>query len=318
MMLSIPKVWAVEQVWCVYDPIGRQGDITRRLDDLRLYAQKFNAKIKLNVFQNEKLAIDGFEKKKCSGLAATNFHTFRYNKFMGSTVGIGLIPNNRITRNFLQILNHPNVEKRMIGNEYEAIGMLPIGPAYMMVQANQVSKLAHIKTKRIGILESDPPQKSLVQSVGGIPVYIDFQSAIDDYKQRKIDILAVPAYGLLAYNFKKDFGENSKIINFPMTYFSINLIVRPKEYPPRFGHHIRAWFVQNSQNLTNQAMQWENRLPAYAWQDISIYDRQSYDVFVSRVRNQYIRSGYYDLYFVELMKRLRCIDEPRYFECNIR
>ena len=36
---------------------------------------------------------------------------------------------------------------------------------------------------------------------------------------------------------------------------------------------------------------------------------------VAKIRNQYVRSGYYDAYFVELMKRLRCIDDPRYFEC---
>ena len=47
------------------------------------------------------------------------------------------------------------------------------------------------------------------------------------------------------------------------------------------------------------------------------YEKQSYDVMVAKIRNQYVLSGYYDAYFVQLMKRLRCMDDPRYFECPL-
>ncbi|MEO4158748.1 putative solute-binding protein [Acinetobacter pittii] len=320
LILSITAVasWAEDQVWCAYDPIGSQGDITRRLNDIRLYAQQYQVKFKVVTYQKEQQAIQAFDDGKCSGLAASNFNTYRYNQFMGSTAGIGLIPNNRTAKSFLQLLNHPTIEKRLVSKNYEAIGMIPIGTAYMVLKNKNLSRVAQIRNQRIGVLPNNPPQQALVRSVGAQPVYVDLSNAIAQFKQNKIDIIAAPVYGLLPYNLQKEFGPDTQVINFPLAYFGVNLIIKPQAYPANFGRKIRGWFVQNSQLLTNRATQWENHLPAYYWVDVSFYEKQSYDVMVAKIRNQYVLSGYYDAYFVQLMKRLRCMDDPRYFECPIR
>lgn len=320
LILSVTAVasWAEDQVWCAYDPIGSQGDITRRLNDIRLYAQQYQVKFKVVTYQKEQQAIQAFDDGKCSGLAASNFNTYRYNQFMGSTAGIGLIPNNRTAKSFLQLLNHPTIEKRLVSKNYEAIGMIPIGTAYMVLKNRNLSRVAQLRNQRIGVLPNNPPQQALVRSVGAQPVYIDLSNAIAQFKQNKIDIIAAPVYGLLPYNLQKEFGPDTQVINFPLAYFGVNLIIKPQAYPANFGRKIRGWFIQNSQLLTNRATQWENHLPAYYWVDVSFYEKQSYDVMVAKIRNQYVLSGYYDAYFVQLMKRLRCMDDPRYFECPIR
>ncbi|MEO4147509.1 putative solute-binding protein [Acinetobacter pittii] len=320
LILSITAVasWAEDQVWCAYDPIGSQGDITRRLNDIRLYAQQYQVKFKVVTYQKEQQAIQAFDDGKCSGLAASNFNTYRYNQFMGSTAGIGLIPNNRTAKSFLQLLNHPTIEKRLVSKNYEAIGMIPIGTAYIVLKNKNLSRVAQLRNQRIGVLPNNPPQQALVRSVGAQPVYVDLSNAIAQFKQNKIDIIAAPVYGLLPYNLQKEFGPDTQVINFPLAYFGVNLIIKPQAYPTNFGRKIRGWFVQNSQLLTNRATQWENHLPAYYWVDVSFYEKQSYDVMVAKIRNQYVLSGYYDAYFVQLMKRLRCMDDPRYFECPIR
>ena len=320
LILSVTAVasWAEDQVWCAYDPIGSQGDITRRLNDIRLYAQQYQVKFKVVTYQKEQQAIQAFDDGKCSGLAASNFNTYRYNQFMGSTAGIGLIPNNRTAKSFLQLLNHPTIEKRLVSKNYEAVGMIPIGTAYMVLKDKKISRVAQLRNQRIGVLPNNPPQQALVRSVGAQPVYVDLSNAIVQFKQNKIDIVPVPVYGLLPYNLQKEFGPDTQVINFPLAYFGVNLIIKSHAYPANFGRKIRGWFVQNSQLLTNRATQWENHLPAYYWVDVSFYEKQSYDVMVAKIRNQYVLSGYYDAYFVQLMKRLRCMDDPRYFECPIR
>ena len=320
LILSVTAVasWAEDQVWCAYDPIGSQGDITRRLNDIRLYAQQYQVKFKVVTYQKEQQAIQAFDDGKCSGLAASNFNTYRYNQFMGSTAGIGLIPNNRTAKSFLQLLNHPTIEKRLVSKNYEAIGMIPIGTAYMVLKNKNLSRVAQLRNQRIGVLPNNPPQQALVRSVGAQPVYVNLSNAIAQFKQNKIDIIAAPVYGLLPYNLQKEFGPDTQVINFPLAYFGVNLIIKPQAYPANFGRKIRGWFVHNSQLLTNRATQWENHLPAYYWVDVSFYEKQSYDVMVAKIRNQYVLSGYYDAYFVQLMKRLRCMDDPRYFECPIR
>lgn len=307
--------WAGEQYWCVFDPLGPQGDISRRLQDIGLYAQQNQVQLKFLNFKNEQQAIQAFDQKKCSGLVASNFNTYRYNRFMGNTSGIGLIPNNRVARLFLQLLNHPNIKQRMVGQDYEALGMIPIGTVYM-INTQKLNKVSQLKNKKIGILIDNPPQQALVQSVDAKPVYIDFSNAINLFRQKQIDILAAPAYGILPYNLKKEFGETTQVINFPVSYFAMNVIIRPQSYPAAFGNQIRGWFVSNSNVLTAQAMQWENHLPAYYWADIAGYEKQAYEALVTKIRNRYVASGYYDAYFNELIRRLRCLDDPEYVECR--
>lgn len=277
--------WAEDQVWCAYDPIGSQGDITRRLNDIRLYAQQYQVKFKVVTYQKEQQAIQAFDDGKCSGLAASNFNTYRYNQFMGSTAGIGLIPNNRTAKSFLQLLNHPTIEKRLVSKNYEAVGMIPIGTAYMVLKNKKLSRVAQLRNQRIGVLPNNPPQQALVRSVGAQPVYVDLSNAIAQFKQNKIDIVPAPVYGLLPYNLQKEFGSDTQVINFPLAYFGVNLIIKPQAYPANFGRKIRGWFVHNSQLLTNRATQWENHLPAYYWVDVSFYEKQSYDVMVAKIRN---------------------------------
>lgn len=48
--------WASEQVWCVFDPVGTQGDINRRLQDIRLYAQQSQVQLKFKTFQITKVS----------------------------------------------------------------------------------------------------------------------------------------------------------------------------------------------------------------------------------------------------------------------
>ncbi len=308
--------WAGEQTWCVFDPLSTQGDISRRLQDVHVHAMQSQVQLKFKTFKNEQEAIKAFDQKECSGLVASNFNTYRYNRFMGSTAAIGLIPNNRTARVFLQLFTNPNVEKRMREAEYEAVGMIPVGTVYMIMNTQRINKVSQLRNKSIGILVDNPPQLALAQSVGAKPTYVDFSNAIDLFKQKKMDILASPAYGILPYNLKQEFGESTQVVNFPIAYFAVNIVIRPQAYPTGFGHTIRAWFAKNSHVLAAQAMQWENHLPAYYWADISSYEKQGYDALVTRIRNRYVASGYYDAYLVELIRRLRCLDDPKYIECR--
>lgn len=308
--------WSAEQTWCVFDPLNAQGEIGHSLEDIRLFALQQQVKIKIKSFKHEKDAIQAFDKKQCSGLVASNFNTHRYNRFMSSTGAIGLIPNNRVMATFLKLLNHPQVEKSMVGADYEVLGMIPVGTAYMMTDTTQINKVSHLKNKTISILANNPPQLALVHSVGARPVYVDFSNAVDVFKQKKADVLVAPIYRILPYQLKKEFGQNTQVVNFPVAYFAISIIIRQDAYPKGFGHKMRGWFVSNSSALTAQAIQWDNHLPAYNWADIPHNEVHVYEAIVTKVRNRYVASGYYDGFMVELMRRLRCLDEPKYIECR--
>lgn len=90
--------WSADQIWCIYDPVGTQGDITRRAKEIGNYALSQHIKIQIKSYQSEKEAILRFDQKQCSGLIASNFNTRKYNRFMASTSGVGFISSNQTAK----------------------------------------------------------------------------------------------------------------------------------------------------------------------------------------------------------------------------
>lgn len=317
LLTFVQQVKAADMTWCVYDPVGAQGDITRRIKDITLYAQRDQVNVQLKIYKHETDAIVQFDQKKCSGLVATNFHTRNYNSFMGSTSGVGFITNNKTAQHFIQLLNQPALRPAMQQGEYEVIGFIPLGMAYMMLKSPTIYKVTDLKNKRIGVLAEIPPQSALVRSVRAQPVVLNFDNAIDIFKNNQVDILPIPIYSLLPYNLKRDFGESTRVINFPVVYAGLNIVIRSSEYPTGFGVTVRNWFAGQASVLIGQVLRWENRLPAYYWMDVSTSEKQAYELVIAKIRNQYSQNFFYDPRFVKLIKKLRCKDEPQYFECQM-
>ena len=80
---------------------------------------------------------------------------------------------------------------------------------------------------------------------------------------------------------------------------------------------VDQYYAQSFKQLIElQQIDGKNHLPAYYWADISGYEKQGYEALVAKIRNRYVNSGYYDAYFVELIKRLKCLDDPKSLECR--
>lgn len=305
----------VEQ-WCVFDPVGAQGDIMRRMRDLALHSQKLQASVQLKSFRNEQQAIDAFEQKKCSGLVLTNFHVRPYNRFIASSSGIGMMPSNQSARRLLQLFDHPTLRKRLSQNGYAVLGLIPVGNAFMTVNRVSINGVSDLKNKRIGVLIDEPAQVAVAKSIGGIPVAMDVSDPISSLKQRKLDMMPSPIYALLPYDLNRELGGNTRVINFPIAYVAMTLVVREQVYPKNYATAMRQWFVQNANSLAMQATRWENSLPAYYWEDTSRGEQRAYAMVVEKTQRIYIENGYYDRFFAELSKRLRCLEDASSAICT--
>ena len=314
------SAWASTEIWCVFDPVGTQGDISRRLRDVALHSQQQKVPIQLKTYRNEQQVLNAFNQNQCSGAVITNFHSRPYNRFMATSSGIGMLQSNRTARNLLLLLNHPYVSKRLSQDGYDVLGFIPVGNAYMLMRDTQVSGIADLKNQRIGVLSDEPAQVALVKSIGAIPVNMDIANPLPHLQRRELDLLPMPIYSLLPYNLKKELGEQARVVNFPIAYATMTVIVRAKAYPAKYATPMRQWFVQNANSLTMQATRWDNSLPAYLWEDVSSGEQRSYTLAVNKVRNQFIQNGYYDRGFFELSKRLVCMENAKNLtqqrECN--
>ena len=66
---------------CVWDPIGKGGQIFDAVKNFALAAQSKGVEITLKAFTDEKVAADEFRVGQCDGLMATSIRTRSYNNF---------------------------------------------------------------------------------------------------------------------------------------------------------------------------------------------------------------------------------------------
>ena len=120
---------------------------------------------------------------------------------MGSTSGIGLISKQSCCTYVVAVIDQSKCRKRMLDQNYEVLGMIPIGTAYMIMNTQQIRKVSAIKRIRpLVFWKIIRLNWHWFQSVSAKPVYVDFATVVDSFKQKKIDILLRLRYGVLPYN----------------------------------------------------------------------------------------------------------------------
>src|SRR5690606_20633722 len=81
-----------KQVMCVFDLVGKNGDVYSVMKDYQLAAKNWGADIELRVNTNEAVVAEDVAADKCDGISVTGMRWRQFNSFTGSLDAIGAIP----------------------------------------------------------------------------------------------------------------------------------------------------------------------------------------------------------------------------------
>lgn len=309
---------AQAQTLCVFDLSGTSGDYYAFMKDYALAAQKWSVMIDLKAYNKEEKAISDYKQGKCDAISATSFSTREFNKFTGSINAVGAIPSNTVARNLLLLLGHPKLAPEMVENGHEALGAIPIGSAYLTVKDRSVSSLIKIEGKRVGVLASDPVQRRMIERVGGEPVLMGVDTAILKVQDPKVDIVPLPSYSFEAFELYRALGNKGGIARFPISFMTMNVIAHQNAFPKTFGIQSRAWFASQSPRLMKKIQYYDNKVPARYWFDIPADDQVGYFRLIRQMRLEFVQNQIYHPKMMNLLKRLRCQQNPQEPECKTR
>ena len=302
--------------WCIYDAAGHSGSVMQIMKDYSLFAKKWGVHHTLKVFSNEEKALAEFKNKQCDGIAASSFLTREYNHFLGTTGAIGLIPDNQTAHQVFAALGEPSLSKHMVQNGYEAVGWIPIGSAYFMVKDRNINSITHLAGLRIAILREDPSHERMARRVGATPVFVTFSNAASKLIKGEVDVLPAPIYAYRPFELQRGIGIYGGVINFPMSYMSLNLIVRQEAIPKNYGQHSRNWFMALTPRMMQNVFRWEQSMPKKYWYDIPTSERQSYQRLLTQLRREFIGTRVYNHDFIKLVLEKQCDIDAQYFECK--
>lgn len=110
---------------------------------------------------------------KCDGVSITGLRGRQFNAFTGSLDAIGAIPDLKLAVKIMQGLSSPTFAKYMTQGQYEVVGVIPIGDAYLLVNDRNINTVAKAAGKKIAVLDYDEAQKIMVQQIGAQAVSAD-------------------------------------------------------------------------------------------------------------------------------------------------
>ncbi|MEY2862677.1 MAG: hypothetical protein RLY58_384 [Pseudomonadota bacterium] len=325
MVLSATAQAADTLSLCIYDPLGTRGDAYGYAKDyvLKLPSLGLKKQVELKVYTNEAVVAEDFKAGACDGAAMSNLRARQFNSFTGSLDSLGAVPSYKHLNTALQTLARPEMAKYMVNGNYEVVGMIPLGAAYIMVNDRSINTLAKAAGKKIAVLDFDKSQMKMVQRIGAQPVSIDLSTMSGKFNNGQVDIMAGPAVlfkplelykGMTA----KDGSAKGAVIRLPMLQVTATLVVNKKRFDdPAVNQKLREYVFSQIGTAYKYVEQSEKDIPAKYWMDVPEADKPGYVKLMREARIDMIKDGTYDKRMLSLLKKIRCKLDATNYECSL-
>ena len=317
-ILMAAEAAQAKQVFCVFDLVGKNGDVYALMKDYQLAAKNWGADIELRVGQNEAVFAEDFKAGKCDVISVTGMRGRQFNKFTGSLDAIGAIPDLKLAVKVMQGLASPTFAKYMTNSKYEVAGVIPVGDAFLMVNNRSINTVAKAAGKKIAVLDYDEAQKIMVQQIGAQAVSADVTNFGSKFNNRQVDIIGAPAAVFKPLELHKGLGTKGAIVNYPILQVTGNLIIRPDKFPAGYGQKSREWVKTQLPRAFSILGKMKADIPQKYWMNIPAADKPGYQKLMRESRIDLTRRGIYDKRMMKLLWQFRCKEDRSNFECSLQ
>ena len=315
--LLLSNTAQAKQSFCVFDLVGTAGDVYALMKDYALAAKGWGADIELKPYTDERVAAEDFKAGKCDGVSISGMRGRQFNAFTGSIDAIGALPDLKLAVNVMQLLAKPQLANDMVNGNYEVVGVIPVGAAYLFVNDRSLNTLAKAAGKKIAVLDYDKAQAKMVQQVGAQPVSADITNFGSKFNNGQVDIIGAPIVAYKPLELYKGLGTKGGIVRFPILQVTGNVIIRKDKFPAGFGQKSREWVATQLPRAFTMLGKMEKDVPAKYWMEIPANDKIGYVKLMRESRIALTKEGIYNKKMMSLLKKVRCQSDPSSFECAL-
>lgn len=307
-----------KQVMCVFDLVGKNGDVFTLMKDYQLAAKNWGADLELKVNSNEAVIAEDFKAGKCDAVSITGMRGRQFNSFTGSLDAIGAIPDLNLAVKIMQGLASPNFAKYMTNGKYEVVGVIPVGDAFLMVNDRNINTVAKAAGKKIAVLDYDQAQKIMVQQIGAQAVSADVTNFGSKFNNGQVDIIGAPAAVFKPLELHKGLGSKGAIVNYPLLQVTGNIIIRPDKFPAGYGQKSRDWIKTQLPRTNSIIGKMKADIPAKYWMQVPEGDKPGYQKLMRESRISLTKQGVYNKQMMKILWQFRCKNDPKNFECALQ
>lgn len=306
--------WA--QRFCVYDPLGAQGDAYAAAKDFAIEAGRWNVSLELKPYTDDRIAMEDFIAGQCEMASMIGLRSRQFNQFTGSIDAVGAVENYNQLRSVLQLLTSPRIDKLMVSGKYEVAGIFPMGAGYAFVNDRSINTLAKATGKKIAVMDWDKSQAMLVQQIGAQPIAADVATFAPKFNNGSVDVVIAPIIAYKPLELYRGLGDKGAIARYPLIQLTMQMVIYHEKFPAGFGSKSRAYIYKQVDRALAVIRKEENAVPQKHWLYISRTEREGYTNIMRDARSRLAKDGFYDRRMLNLMKRVRCKAEPDEAECT--
>lgn len=278
--------------------------------------------VKIRIYTDERVLAEDFKLKKCDGAGMSNMRARQFNPFVGSIDAVGALLTYNQVNEAINLLARPEFANRMINKDYEVVGIVPLGAAYVMVNDRAINTLSKAAGRKVAVFDVDKTQAKLAQRIGAQPIAVDLTSIGGKFNNGEVEIMAGPALLFKPLElYKGMMGSNGQvkgaIIRFPVMQVTGALMMQRGKFPDGLGQIVREVSAANMTPAYNFIHEVEADIPANFWMDVPEADQPGYLKMMRESRLAMTQEGHYDKSMMQFLKRVRCKFAPTNYECSL-
>lgn len=301
---------------CVYDPAGRAGPIFGFMEPWARNAAAWGAEVELKPYTDEATAIKDFDAGSCDAVAASGVRLQRFNKTTYTLEALGGIPDyTLLQRSVVALQKKADYAWMFKSGSYEVAGVYPLGAVYAFVRDSSIDNPQSLGGKKIATLDYDATSKFVVNNIGGVMVGVDLSTLGNTFNNGGADVTFLPATAYTPFELWKGLGEDGAVIKYPITQVTLQIVLKPGDWPEGFGAKSRSYAADNFGTALTAVKKAEAEIPAKYWKSPEAAKLQGFDDLLRKYRKQLLDKGSYNAKVLAMLKRARCGADKARPEC---
>ena len=324
--LAAPSLGHAKSVMCVWDVVGKTGDVYAAATDYALAMQKHGIDFDIKTYVDERVAVEDFRAGQCDGVVATAFRTRQFNAIAGSIDSIGsttIVKNGKIDidasydvmRKVIQVFATPQAAKLMVEGNYEVGGIFPLGAAYPIVRDRKINSVEALSGKKVAAFDYDKAQGVMIQRIGAQPVSVDVTNIGPKFNNGFVDMVTLPAVAYKPFELHKGIGTTGGIGRFPIMIPTVQVILNRSKFPEGAGEKSRNYWLSQFDRAMHVIKLAEKGIPASAWTELPPENIPKYVLMLREARTDIDKQGLYNKVGLNIIKKARCNINPGDAEC---
>lgn len=315
LTLSAPS-WSMTRSVCVFDPIGKSGDIFATATDLSMQFMTLGVNLKLKLYLDESKARKDFEARRCDAVLLTGLQARRFNTFVATVEAPGMFLNYDNLPKILGIMASEKASKYMRKGNVEVAGVYPAGFVYMVLNDKKRAHPNKLRGLKMINIDNNIMISDFAKRVGGTTVPATTNTFVKLFKERTVDVTFAPMaiFSALELDVALDESQGA-IMSLPIALLTIQVLIHADRFPEGYGQSTREMSLLHYERVLDISKRAEKNVQSKYWLN-GFHNMTEWEEVAYATRRSMLDKGFFSPKMIKIINKFRCEDYRMTLGCD--